>query len=179
MESKAPLEIERKWMVNGWPEKELPLLFSQRMRQGYVSTHPTVRIREENTITSNDASHPVNDSFVLCIKSSGLLTRKEIEIDIEKEKFVELEDLIGLPLIDKLRNTYLLPDGHHLEVNHVDEGLDSEFWYAEIEFQSEEDAKAFDPSKVSLFDYLNDDVTDQPDQSMAAYWEKTRKTEKR
>lgn len=170
----TPLEIERKWMVKGWPEKDFPLLFSQLMRQGYISVHPTVRIREENTIISNDAEHPVKDNFVLCFKSSGLLTRKEIEMDIEKEKFNELEDLIGLPLIDKLRNTYILPDGHHLEVNHVDEGLKSEFWYAEIEFTSEEEALAFDPKSVNLEDYLNDDVTDQPDQSMGSYWNKTR-----
>ena len=47
MTNKTPLEIERKWMVNGFPD--LPLLFSQQMRQGYIATHPTVRIREEST----------------------------------------------------------------------------------------------------------------------------------
>ena len=90
------------------------------------------------------------------------------------QKFEELEDLIGLPLINKLRNTYLLKDGHHLEVSHVDEGLPSEFYYAEIEFKSEEEANAFDPKQVDLSDYLNDDVTNQPNQSMAAYWQQTR-----
>lgn len=175
MTNKTPLEIERKWMVNGWPTNDYPLLYSERMRQGYISTHPTVRIREENTIVSNTESKPIKDSFILCFKSSGLLTRKEIEMDIEQEKFNELEDLIHLPLIDKLRNTYLLPDGHHLEVNHVDEGLPTEFWYAEIEFKSEEEAISFDPSSVNLKEYLNDDVTNQPNQSMAAYWDSTRK----
>ena len=45
------MEIERKWMVNGWPEGEgfpaLPLKEEFGMRQGYISVHPTVRIREE------------------------------------------------------------------------------------------------------------------------------------
>ena len=45
------MEIERKWMVNGWPEGEgfpaLPLKEEFAMRQGYISVHPTVRIREE------------------------------------------------------------------------------------------------------------------------------------
>ena len=43
------MEIERKWMVNGWPPEELglPLLYEQSMRQGYITVRPTVRIREE------------------------------------------------------------------------------------------------------------------------------------
>ena len=40
------MEIERKWMVNGWPEG-LPLKEEFAMRQGYISVRPTVRIREE------------------------------------------------------------------------------------------------------------------------------------
>ena len=176
MTNKTNLEIERKWMVKGWPFIDLPLLFTEEMRQGYISTHPTVRIREENTIFSNIEDKPLKDNFVLCFKSSGTLTRKEIEMEIEQDKFKDLEDLIHLPLINKVRNTYLLEDGNHLEVNHVDEGLPSEFWYAEIEFPSEEDALSFNPENVQLEDYLVDDVTNQPSQSMAAYWEQTRKS---
>ena len=45
------MEIERKWMVNGWPEgagfPEMPLKEEFAMRQGYISVRPTVRIREE------------------------------------------------------------------------------------------------------------------------------------
>ena len=40
------MEIERKWMVKGWPEG-LPLREEFSMRQGYISVRPTVRIREE------------------------------------------------------------------------------------------------------------------------------------
>lgn len=170
----APLEIERKWMVKGDLPVPAKLLFSQIMRQGYVTTNPTVRIREEKTTFSDFPNKPLKDEFILCLKSHGLLTRKEIEMEIPEEKFQELEELIGFPLIDKVRKTYLLKDGHHLEVNHVDEGLPTEFWYAEIEFLSEEEANAFDPKDVGLEEYLNNDVTTQKDQSMAAYWNKTR-----
>ena len=38
------MEIERKWMVQGWPQG-LPLLETYRMDQGYISVRPTVRIR--------------------------------------------------------------------------------------------------------------------------------------
>lgn len=174
MAEKSPLEIERKWMVTGWPDHQLPLLFEQNMNQGYVTVHPTVRIREENTVLSNDPKHPVTDSYVLCFKSSGLLSRKEIEINIEKEKYEQLEDLIGLPLIHKVRRTYQLKEGRKLEVNHVDAGQPTAFWYAEIEFSSEAEARAYDPRMDHLEDFLSDDVTNQPGQSMGAYWESTR-----
>ena len=38
------IEIERKWMVKGWPNN-LELLYTEKMRQGYISTSPTVRIK--------------------------------------------------------------------------------------------------------------------------------------
>lgn len=165
------MEIERKWMVKNWPPEEmgLPLLYEQSMRQGYISVRPTVRIREE-------AMTGGNTEYVLCFKSGTGLVRKEIEMSIPKDKFLELEDLIGLPLIPKVRRTYLLPDGLHLEVNHVDEGLPTEFWYAEIEYTSEKQAQDWDAASVSsvLADYLNDDVTQQPNQTMGAYWIITR-----
>ena len=166
------MEIERKWMVQGWPEG-YPLRKEEEMRQGYVSVRPTVRIREEKLRVSSDGA-PLKDEFILCFKSKGRLSRKEIEFSIEEARFRELEDLIGLPLIPKLRRTYLLPDGHQLEVQHVDEGAPTEFWYAEVEFVSEDEARAFDPASVGLGAYLTDDVTEQPGQSMGAYWTATR-----
>ena len=54
------MEIERKWMVNGWPEG-LPLKEEFAMRQGYISVRPTVRIREE-ALTGGKTR------YVLCFK---------------------------------------------------------------------------------------------------------------
>ncbi|MDO5455790.1 MAG: hypothetical protein Q4F25_02620 [Eubacteriales bacterium] len=174
------MEIERKWLVSDWPPLPLPLLFEQSMRQGYISVHPTVRIREE-------AIRNGETDYILCFKSSGSgngadagressLVRKEIEMAVSKDMFMELEDLIGIPLIPKVRRTYALPDGLTLEVNHVDEGLPSEFWYAEVEFESVEQALNWDPAQISeeLASYLRDDVTDQPGQTMGAFWSQTR-----
>ena len=116
------MEIERKWMVNGWPEG-LPLKEEFAMRQGYISVRPTVLIREE-ALTGGKTR------YVLCFKSGGGLAREEIERDIDPELFNELETkIIGSPLIPKLRRSYLLPDGAVLEVNHVDEGQPTEFWF--------------------------------------------------
>lgn len=164
------MEIERKWMVKEWPEKPLPLLFEYRMRQGYLSVTPTVRIREESR-SGGDTD------YILCFKSSGTLARKEIELSISEDKFRQLEDLIQLPLIPKIRRTYLLSDGSHLEVNHVDEGQKTEFWYAEIEFPTVEAALSWKPEDAGLSAYLNDEVTGQPGQSMGAYWVQTRCTD--
>lgn len=161
------MEIERKWMVGGWPESGYPLLFEQSMRQGYVSVEPTVRIREE-------AMRDGKTECILCFKSGGGLARKEIEIPISRKQFEQLEDLISLPLIPKVRRTYQLPDGLHLEVNHVDQGLATEFWYAEVEFETVEQAESWNPDSVGLGQYLNNDVTGQPGQSMGAYWVQTR-----
>ena len=166
------MEIERKWMVNGWPEGEnfpaLPLKEEFAMRQGYISVRPTVRIREE-------ALKGGEPAYTLSFKSGSGLAREEIQRPINKKLFDELETkIIGKPLIGKIRRSYALPDGLVLEVNHVDEGQPTAFWYAEVEYPTVEAARAWRPEAVGLAAYLNDDVTDQPGQSMGAYWEQTR-----
>ena len=161
------MEIERKWMVSGWPEMQLPFVTEQFMRQGYISVGPTVRIREE-------AETGGKTEYIVCFKSRGTLARKEIEISVPEEKFRELEDLIGLPLIPKLRRSYQLSGGLTLEVNHVDEGMPTEFWYAEVEFGSIEEAENWDPASDGLAGYLSDEVTRDPSQTMGAYWQRTR-----
>ena len=62
------MEIERKWMVTGWPEG-LPLEEEFTMRQGYISVQPTVRIREE-ALTGGSTD------YILCFKSAGGLARR-------------------------------------------------------------------------------------------------------
>lgn len=166
--TKSPLEIERKWLVKDWPQQDFPIFKEELMRQGYVSVEPTVRIRQESLMGGDTR-------YILCFKNRGNgLTRKETEFPIQKDQFEEIEDIISLPLVPKLRRTYTLPDGHHLEVNMVDQGAPTAFSYAEIEFPSEEEANAFDPASVGLQDYLNNEVTHTPGQTMGAYWRRTR-----
>lgn len=161
------MEIERKWMVTGWPQG-LPLKEKFKMRQGYVSVCPTVRIREE-------ALEGGATQYILCFKSGGGLAREEIERPIDEELFHQLEHkIIAKPLIEKVRCSYSLPDGLVLEVNHVDEGQPTEFWYAEVEYPSVERALKWEPASCGLESYLTDEVTNQPGQSMGAYWEMTR-----
>ena len=160
------MEIERKWLTNGWPQG----LEEQRrilMRQGYITTRPTVRIRSE-------ASGDVTE-YVLCVKGAAGpdgLAREEIETNIAPELFAKLEAFIGRPLIEKEQRRYALPGGLTLEVNQVDRGRPGEFFYAEVEFPTREAALAWQPGELG--EYLSDEVTGKPGQSMAAYWTETR-----
>ncbi|MGN0707450.1 MAG: CYTH domain-containing protein [Faecalibacterium sp.] len=161
------MEIERKWLVSGWP-KGLLLQKEHRMRQGYISVRPTVRIREE-------AESGGKTEYILCFKSEGGLAREEIERAIDSQLFLELEQkIIAKPLIEKVRRTYMLPDGLALEVNCVDEGQPTAFWYAEVEFSSVFQAESWQPASCGVAEYLDHEVTGQPGQSMGAYWEATR-----
>ena len=159
------MEIERKWMVKGWPEG-LPMTAQLEMEQGYVAVRPTVRIRRESVVGGE--TH-----LVLCFKGEGTLSREEIETDIDPELYEKLKKLIGKPMILKTQRRYALPGGLTLEVNLVDEGQPGCFWYAEVEFETEAQAQAWKP-EGALAEYLNDEVTGQPGQSMGAYWAVTR-----
>ena len=160
------MEIERKWLTDGWPqgvEEQRRIL----MRQGYITTRPTVRIRSE-------ASGDVTE-YVLCFKGAAGpdgLAREEIETNIDLELFAKLEAFVGRPLIEKEQRRYALPGGLTLEVNQVDRGQPGEFFYAEVEFPTKEAALAWQPGELG--EYLSDEVTGKPGQSMAAYWTETR-----
>ena len=160
------MEIERKWLTDGWPQglEETKRIL---MRQGYITTRPTVRIRSEQ---SGDVTE-----YVLCFKGAAGpdgLAREEIESNINPELFAKLEAFIGRPLIEKEQRRYALPGGLTLEVNQVDRGQPGEFFYVEVEFDTKEAALAWQPGELE--EYLSDEVTGQPGQSMAAYWTQTR-----
>lgn len=155
------MEIERKWLVSGWPEHLTPQR-EMHMDQGYVCTSPTVRYRREG------------DQCVLCLKTQGTLSRGELELPLTEEEFRKIEAFVGQPTVPKTHRRYGLPGGLTLEVNRVDQGAPTEFWYAEIEFETEEQARAFSPASCGLENYLQNDVTEDRSFSMAAYWNKTR-----
>ncbi len=161
------MEIERKWRTDGWPQglEEVRRIV---MRQGYITTVPTVRIRSEES--------GGQCQYVLCFKGKADpqgLAREEIETCIDPELFARLEAFIGKPLIEKEQRRYALADGLVLEVNQVDRGQPGEFFYAEVEFASLEQAQAWQPEE-KLNDYLSREVTGQRGESMAAYWQQTR-----
>ena len=161
------MEIERKWLVAGWPEGAVPS-HTCRMDQGYIALSPTVRIRRE--AEGETVRH------VLCFKGkadAAGLAREEIETEIAPDLFARLEGLIGQPLIRKEQRRYSLEDGLVLEVNQVDAGRPEAFFYAEVEFPTREAALTWQPTG-RWAQYLSQEVTGQPGQSMADYWQATR-----
>lgn len=159
------MEIERKWLTNGWPAGLQPDRVIE-MEQGYISVSPTVRIRSHR-------EQGKADKYVLCFKGKGGMVRTEIETDIDKALFERLRQFIGKPLVPKEQRRYNLPGGLVLEANQVDPGQPTGFFYAEIEFDSEAEALAWQPPK-ELAGYLQNEVTNQPGESMGAYWLRTR-----
>ena len=158
------MEIERRWLINGWPEGTPAQIW--HMDQGYFAVRPAVRIRREAL-----AGGPVQ--YVLCFKGKGGLVREELELPVTAEQYERLKALLPGPMIEKEQRRYPLPGGLTLEVNSVDPHRDTGFFYAEVEFPSESAARAWTPPEV-LAGYLSHETTGQPGESMAAYWARTR-----
>lgn len=151
------MEIERKWLIDGFVQG-LPIVKSAVMHQGYISCEPVVRIR--STELENETS------YILCFKGKGGLVREEIETPIDKETFEKLRAFIGTPLIRKDYREYRLPQGELLEVSIVDKGTETEFMYAEVEFESIEQANSFTPPS-----FLGEEKTEDHSFSMSRYWQ--------
>lgn len=156
------MEIERKWLVKGWPEGLCPEHI-YTMEQGY-------RAAPHNGAHRGRRSRGGITAYILCFKGKGGLVREEIEVSIDETLFERLRVLIGLPLIRKERRDYLLPDGRTLEVNEVDAGAPGTFFYAEVEFPTVEASEVWSPEAAGLASYLADEVTEKQGVSMGAYW---------
>ena len=158
------VEIERRWLVDGWPQLTPAAVL--HMEQGYFSIRPAIRIREE-------ALQGGNTAYVLCFKGGAGLVREEIELPVTEAQYQALAGMLTAPMIQKEQRRYSLPGGLTLEVNQVDRDRDTGFFYAEVEFPHEEAARAWRPP-AELADYLSQETTGQPGESMAAYWARTR-----
>ncbi|OYP47873.1 adenylate cyclase [Lachnotalea glycerini] len=134
------MEIERKILVNKLPSN-LEEYTYQTIEQGYLSTEPVVRIRKSD------------EKYTLTYKSKGFLSREEYNMPLTKEAYYHLREKIDGNIISKRR--YLIPLDSNLtiELDIFNEPFDS-LVLAEIEFDTEAQAKAFTP-----LDWFGDDVT--------------------
>lgn len=155
------LEIERKFLVDGFPNG-LELLSEVYIEQGYVSFEPEVRIRKAVVRDSG------KEEYYLTIKGDGDLTRCEIETEIAPAFYEETAKFLGGNVVRKDYKKYRL-GSHELEVSHVDAGTEWEFFYAEIEFPTEEDANTF-----VLPDFLGREITYDDAYKMKNFWKRTR-----
>ncbi len=155
------LEIERKFLIDGFPIG-LELLREAEIEQGYLSIDPEIRIHRAMDRKTGKAD------FRLTVKSEGELTRTEIITDVKESFFYDSMELLGVNTVVKDYKTYKLGPWV-LEVSHVEPGTMRAFYYAEIEFPTEADAKAFIPPK-----YLGREITFNEDYKMKNYWKRTR-----
>lgn len=162
------MEIERRWLMDGFPEDCAagggcpPCVGEVEKAQAYLCTAPVVRIRHERAAA---ADGQLRQSYILCVKGPGTLARQEIETPLSAEVYEQLAALIGVPPIHKRTRLYRLADGHLLECSLVDEGTPGAFYYAEVEFDSLDEAAAFAPPA-----FLGREKTEDATFSMSAYW---------
>ena len=155
------LEIERKFLVDGFPEN-LELLSEVYIEQGYVSFEPEVRIRKAVVLDTGV------EEYYLTIKGDGDLARREIETEISREFYADTANFLGVNVVRKDYKKYKLGQWE-LEVSLVDVGTDWEFYYAEIEFPTEEAANAFE-----FPEYLGKEITYDSYYKMKNFWKRTR-----
>ena len=154
-------EIERKFLMKEFPA-DLEPIREVDIRQGYVSIEPEVRIHRAKDRTTG------KEDFRLTLKGDGTLTRTEIKTDVDEAFYKEALSLMSGETIYKDYRSYRLGD-YVLEVCRVDVGTPWEFFYGEIEFASEEEARAFVKPE-----FLGEDVTDDDAYKMKNYWKRTR-----
>lgn len=134
------MEIERKYLVKVLPENLESYPFHE-IEQGYLCTEPVVRIRKED------------DAYYLTYKSKGLMVREEYNLPLTAESYTHLRPKADGILLAKTR--YLIPLDKRLTIE-LDvfkapyEGL----YLAEVEFESEEEARSFTPPA-----WFGEDVT--------------------
>lgn len=149
------MEIERKWILQRVPT-EFRLVRNSQVEQFYVSTRPEVRLRH------NPAS---NEPFRITIKGEGTLSREEIETKISENFYNQVKEFVGKSPIKKDYSIFNC-GGYPLAVSVVDDGA---FIYAEVEFESEEQARYF---QLPIDDAV--EVTENTEYKMKNYWLRTR-----
>lgn len=151
------MEIERKFTV-----KKLPDHLSQYpcriIEQAYLNTDPVVRIRRQD------------DDYYLTYKGRGLMAREEYNLPLNEPSYYHLRDKADGNVISKKR--YVIPIAHPTFMSDCIDNIDqislsveldifeepfAPLVIAEVEFPSEETARAFVP-----LDWFDQDVTDDP-----------------
>lgn len=134
------MEIERKFLIKYLPD-QLEDYTCISIEQAYLSTDPVVRIRKSN------------DNYTLTYKSKGFLSREEYNMPLTKDSYYHLREKADGNIISKKR--YLIPYDSTLTIE-LDLFLEpfETLILAEVEFDTEEQAKAFLPP-----DWFDTDVT--------------------
>ena len=138
------MEIERKYLITEIPP-DLPIQKTRSIEQGYLCTSPVVRIRRDD------------DDYILTYKSSGLMVREEYNLPLTREAYEHLKAKADGRIIEKVRHVIPLKGtGLFIELD-VFGGDLAPLMLAEVEFPTEEMARAFQPPA-----WFGEDVTFSP-----------------
>ena len=142
------MEIERQFLVDIIPS--LPSGYDSIL-QGYVSLLPEIRIRAVRPMQEEE-------KFYLTVKRGAGLVREEWETAISSREFSHLVECLekNTFFIEKRRYYLPLVDGHVAEYNRHSGHLRG-FDYVEVEFDNEEEARAFE-----IPYWFGREVTDDP-----------------
>lgn len=134
------MEIERKFLVRSLPD--LRMCRRKEIEQFYISTVPEIRARRAGA------------NCFLTIKRGSGLVREEYEIPLSLNEFNALRSKMVGKVVQKVRYYLDMSSGLVIELD-VFKGELTPLSLVEVEFKSEEDAKAFIPP-----DWFGVDVTD-------------------
>ncbi len=136
-------EIERKFLIKNLPEN-LENFTHYEIRQGYISTDPTIRLRQQD------------DNYILTVKSAGLMKKEEYELNLTEDQFNRLWKKTEGNTIEKTRYVIPLNNGLKAELD-VYKGFLSGFMNVEVEFPSTKEAILFD-----IPNWFGQEVTQDP-----------------
>jgi CYTH domain-containing protein len=126
------MEIERKFVIETLPEG-LPLGAGMTVRQGYAVVAEAAELR----LRVKGGRH------LLTVKKGSGLAREEYEIELSAEQFDAMWPATAGRRLEKTR--LLLELGRHTAEIDVYEGALAGLITAEVEFESTEEAAAFEP----------------------------------
>lgn len=155
------MEIERKWLLKGFPSPIYKAEGEYHICQSYLSTIEEVRIRSMEDLHNTESAV----EYYLSFKTSGDLIREEVEIKIDADTYNRIYNMISCPPIQKVYRRYAFA-GFIVEISKVDD----DWYYGEVEFENEEEANEFDFPFNGL---IIKEVTNDPDYKMRNYWNKT------
>ncbi len=136
------MEIERKFLVKTLPDGYERCPFHQ-IEQAYLCTDPVVRVRKED------------DSYYLTYKSKGLLAREEYNLPLTETSYAHLLSKADGNVLTKTRYLLPCPGREHLTIElDVFQGKFDGLILAEVEFETEDEARAFTPPE-----WFGEDVT--------------------
>lgn len=154
-------EIERKWLCRDWPA-DLPYEQDWEVEQAYLYVGDDVEVRLHKKV---DRHGRTDTNYRMTTKIGNGLERIELSVYLTEKQYNEfMTEVVGVP-INKHFRTFNL-NGYELGIGSILEG--NNIFYAEIEFDSQEEANAF------ILPYDWEEVTGDINHNMKTYWRNTR-----